>query len=170
MTTRREILCLLGALPVLSLVGCGESGRDAAADCSPLILTDEHECALCGMTIVRFPGPKGQACRRDGRQLAFCSVSDMLSWAWQPESGPNIAALYVHNLSHTDWDEPSDEHWMDADKAWYVVGHDQQAAMGHSPAPFSSRDDAEAFAERHGGQLFEFDVLDRNVIQEYAPS
>lgn len=170
MTTRRDILCFLGALPVLSLVGCGDSGDGAAANCSPIMLTDEHDCALCGMTIVRFPGPKGQACRRDGRQLTFCSVSDLLSWAWQPENAPNISGLFVHNLSETGWEEPSDDHWIDARDAWYVIGHDRRAAMGHSPAPFTRRDDAKDFAARHGGEVFQFDALDWDLLRGHAPS
>ncbi|OOG23702.1 NosL family protein [Thioalkalivibrio denitrificans] len=159
MPTRRQVLTLLAALPTLSLVACGGDRETAATACSPILLTDEHECALCGMTVVRFPGPKGQACLRDGRVLPFCSVQDLLAWSWQPESVPAIEKLYVHDLSHTGWDEPSDEAYMDAQAAVYVIGHDQQGAMGHSPAPFSQRADAEAFAERHGGRVMDLDQI-----------
>ncbi len=160
MPTRRQMLTLLLALPALKLAGC-DSREDAAADgCSPIVLNDEHECALCGMTVVRHPGPKGQACLRDGNILAFCSVQDLLSWAWQPESAPHIRMLYVHDLSRTGWDEPVDDVWMDASQAVYVVGHDLKGAMGHPPAPFSAEADAEDFASRHGGRLLAFDELD----------
>lgn len=159
MAKRRDVLLLLAGLPVLSLVGCGGDGGAAADACSPAVLTDDHDCALCGMTVIRHPGPKAQACLRDERVLPFCSVHDMLSWAWQPESGPRIRELYVHDLSRTDWHQPADDAYMLAKDAVYVVGHDQRGAMGHSPAPFSSRTDAEVFAETYGGRLLAFDEL-----------
>ena len=156
MINRRQMLLLLDTVPVLKMVGCSGDGGNQAASCTPLILTDEHDCALCGMTIVNYPGPKAQACLRDGRILPFCSVHDMLSWAWQPESAPAISLLMVHDLSRTSWHEPADDAWMPAEDAIYVIGHDQPGAMGHSPAPFSSRPDAKAFSERHGGRLFAY--------------
>jgi copper chaperone NosL len=165
MPTRRQMLALLASLPALKLVGCGSDDTTVAEGCSPIRLTDEHECALCGMTVIRHPGPKGQACLRDGRVLPFCSVHDMLSWAWQPESAPNINALYVHDLSRTGWEEPSDDNYMEAEQAVYVVGHDQRGAMGHTPAPFSERADAEAFAAEHGGSLLAFDELDWDTFR-----
>lgn len=163
MKTRREVLVTMGAVSLWALTGCDGGGQ--SAECSPLVLTDEHDCALCGMTITNFPGPKGWACLRDGPQLAFCSTSDLLSWAWQPESGPSIEALHVHDLSHTDWEDPSDEFWMEAREAWYVVGHGQRGAMGPSPAPFSERADAERFAGQNGGELYRYEELDMELMQ-----
>ncbi len=165
MPTRRQMLVLLASLPALKLVGCGSDDNAAAVACSPIRLTDDHDCALCGMTVIRHPGPKAQACLRDGRVLPFCSVGDMFSWAWQPESGPSINALYVHDLSLTGWDEPDDDAYMAADQALYVVGHDQLGAMGHSPAPFSRRADAESFAEAHGGHLLAYDELNWDTFR-----
>ncbi len=165
MPTRRQLLALLASLPAVGLVGCGSDDAAVAENCSPIRLTDDHDCGLCGMTVIRHRGPKAQACLRDGRVLPFCSVHDMLSWAWQPESAPSINALYVHDLSNTGWDNPSDDHYMEAQQAVYVVGHDQRGAMGHTPAPFSQRDDAEAFASAHGGKLLAYDELDWDTFR-----
>jgi len=71
MTTRREIIAFIGALPILSLAGCGQG--DTAANCQPIVLGDARACALCGMTINNFPGPKGQACLGGDETLGFCS-------------------------------------------------------------------------------------------------
>lgn len=165
MPTRRQLLILLAGLPVLKLAGCDASDRSDAVACVPVQLTDEHDCALCGMTVVNYPGPKGQACLRDRRVLSFCSVYDLLSWGWQPESGPSIDVLYVHDLSLTGWDDPAGDAWIEAQQAVYVVGHDQRGAMGHSPAPFSNRSDAEAFAAAHGGRLLGYDNLDWDTLR-----
>ena len=164
MTTRRDVITFIGALPILSLAGCGQ-GENSAANCSPIVLADDRECALCGMTISNFPGPKGQACLDSDETLGFCSTNDLLSWSWQPESRPRIRALYVHDLSRTGWQKPSDESWMEASKGWYVTGHDQKGAMGHSPAPFSAKADAQTFASDHGGQLLTFEDLDWDALQ-----
>ncbi|TDT40175.1 copper chaperone NosL [Halospina denitrificans] len=164
MTTRREIIAFIGALPILSLAGCGP-GDDSAASCKPIVLGDDRECALCGMTISNFPGPKGQACLDSDETKGFCSTNDLFSWAWQPESKPRISALYVHDLSRTGWQDPGNEDWMDARDAIYVINHDQEGAMGHSPAPFSKREDAEAFASDHGGQVLAFEDLDWDALK-----
>lgn len=166
MHTRRQILILLAGLPGLGLIACGREPDSPAIGCPPIALNDEHECALCGMIVVHFPGPKGQACLRDGRVLTFCSVHDLLAWAWQPESAPALGALHVHDLSRTEWRHPSDDAYMNARDAIYVVGHDQHSAMGHSPAPFSRQTDAESFMARHGGHLLAFDRLDWDSIRD----
>ncbi|MCC5809813.1 MAG: nitrous oxide reductase accessory protein NosL [Ectothiorhodospiraceae bacterium] len=168
MATRRQMLCLMAVLPALKLVGCGSDAGDPAA-CSPVRIADDHDCALCGMTINHYPGPKAQACLRDGRVLPFCSVRDMLSWAWQPESAPRIRVLYVHDLSRTDWDQPADEAYVDASHAYYVVGHQRRGAMGHSPAPFSGQEDAQSFADAHGGRLLAYAELDWETLQAADP-
>ncbi len=165
MASRRDILMMLSSLPVLSLVGCERDETKAAAECSHEPLSDEDECAMCGMVIVRHPGPKGQVCLRDGTLLAFCSVHDLLSWAWQPESGPATETMYVHDLVHTGWESPAAEAWMDAEAAVYVVGHDRRGAMGHSPAPFSRREEAEAFATEYGGRVRDFGELDWSSLR-----
>ena len=162
MTTRRDIIAFLGALPILSLAGCGQS---ATTDCQPIVLPKARECALCGMTISNFPGPKGQACVDDGDTLGFCSTNDLLSWAWQPDSKPRISALYVHDLSQTQWQSPADNAWVEAEKAVYVAGHDQEGAMGHSPAPFSREKDAEHFVQAHGGRILGFQELDWEALK-----
>lgn len=159
MIDRRKMLMLMAALPLIQLTGCSREHTVSQHACHPLLLTDDHDCALCGMTIVRHPGPKGQACLRDGRLLPFCSVQDMLSWAWQPESRVAIQTLWVHDLSQTSWVEPEHTAWMDATKASYVVGHSQRGAMGHSPAPFSVKQDALAFAQKYGGKLYTLEQL-----------
>ena len=168
MPSRRQLLLFTAALPVVSLLGCGSEDETAAADCSPIELEDGHDCHLCGMTVVNHPGPKGQACLRDGRTLTFCSTRDLLSWAWQPESGPAIATLFVHDLSRTGWDEPSDDAWTDAEQAVYVVGHNRRGAMGHSPASFSEQADADAFVTDHGGRVLAFEELDWDTLREEA--
>ncbi|XOZ33032.1 nitrous oxide reductase accessory protein NosL [Halomonadaceae bacterium KBTZ08] len=163
MTTRRHVIACIGALPILSLVGCGQG--ETGASCQPVALSDTRECALCGMRISNFPGPKGQACVDDGQTLGFCSTNDLLSWAWQPDSKPRIQRLYVQDLSQTRWQSPSNDAWVDAREAVYVAGHDQEGAMGHSPAPFSDSKDAERFAAEHGGQLRRFKELDWDSLK-----
>ncbi|MCK8515835.1 nitrous oxide reductase accessory protein NosL [Methylonatrum kenyense] len=170
MFKRRQLLHLMAALPILGLAACRGGQETSSDDCSPLLLTEDHDCALCGMSVTHHTGPKGQACLRDGRVLPFCSVTDMLSWAWQPESANAVRGLRVHDLSRTDWDQPSEDAWMDAVEAVYVVGHGRRGAMGHSPAPFSSRADAERFASRHGGRLLAFDELDWEIHKGAEPT
>lgn len=163
MTTRRDIIAYLCALPILSLVGCEQ--RETGMTCQPTPLSDSRECSLCGMHISNFPGPKGQACVDNGQVLGFCSTNDLLSWAWQPDSKPRITALYVHDLSQAQWQSPTDDAWLNAREAVYIVGHSLKGAMGHSPAPFSDPGDAKRFAAEHGGHIRSFKELNWNSLK-----
>ena len=79
MPSRRHVLLGLGALPLASLstsasllpmllTGCGE-GRPPAVALRPVPIAAADECAVCGMQIRGFPGPKGEA-HVSGRESA----------------------------------------------------------------------------------------------------
>ncbi len=167
MVKRRTLLVGLGAAPAVYLAGCGSDGPDASA-CATQPLTDEHSCLVCGMTIVNFPGPKGQVCRRDQTMGMFCSTSDMFAWTLQPESKPATLRLYVHDMGVTDWENPSDDAYIDAHEAYYVIDHPKAGAMGPTLAAFGQRADAEAFAAEHDGRILRFDEVDFDVLSALA--
>ena len=91
-------------------------------------------------------------------------------------------AVYVTDYSGVDL-ELSDEGypmtddfvgWVHAEDAWYVAGSDARSPAGESAVPFADRDDAEAFADDHGGSVLsweevleaEFDLDGADVIRE----
>lgn len=160
----RTPLSLMASLMIsLLLAGCGESKPEALA--SPVPIRAGDSCHVCGMLIEHFPGPKGEAfLDRQGEALKFCSTLDLFTFLKQPENETRLSHAYVHDIGVTTWGEPSDEGFIRAEEAWYVVGHGQPGAMGHTLASFAERGDAEAFRETHGGELLAYSDIDLDLL------
>nr|WP_265013650.1 nitrous oxide reductase accessory protein NosL [Marinobacter zhanjiangensis] len=141
----------------LFLVACSESEETARAKPDPVHFEPGDECHVCGMTITRFPGPKGEAIAGKQEQVRkFCSTRDMFSWLFQPENVNRDHVLYVHDMAQTDWEHPDDTALIDAREAVFVVGSERTGAMGPTLASFADRTDAEGFAGEHGGEVLAF--------------
>ncbi|WP_239639502.1 NosD domain-containing protein [Halobiforma nitratireducens] len=75
--------------------------------------------------------------------------------------------IYVTDYSSTGVDLTAEGHptvetepaWHTAENAWYVSGSDAAAPGGETVVPFSTRADAEAFAEDHDGTVLTWDAL-----------
>ncbi|WP_163577152.1 nitrous oxide reductase accessory protein NosL [Halomonas faecis] len=169
MLTRRTFVIVLGGLSLAGLSGCGGEEQSSIA-CSPEPIGDGDECAVCGMFIANYPGPKAQACLRDGRLLKFCSTSDMFVWLLQPDSVPQLSQAFVHDVGRTEWNAPSDDAYIAADTAIYVTEQPLMGAMGPTLAAFGSHADAEAFMAEHGGRQLAFEEVDVATINELVRS
>lgn len=156
------------ALPLLLIIAlllsaCGESDPETLAAAQPIEAGDS--CHVCGMLIGEHPGPKGEAfLDRQGEALKFCSTMDLFAFLKQPENETRLSHAYVHDIGVTPWGEPSDEAFIRAEEAWYVVGHDRRGAMGHTLASFAEQADAEAFRDEHGGELVAYEEIDLDLL------
>lgn len=121
-------------------------------------LTREANGYYCLMTVVNHSGPKGQVILTDKPQaLWFTSVRDTIAFTMSPEEPKNIAAIYVNDMTDANWDDPGADNWIDARKAWYVLGSDRTGGMGAPEAvPFSTKAKAELFANEQGGSVYVF--------------
>ncbi len=148
----------------LLLTGCSEEPESSAL-AAPQPITDSDACHVCGMTITNFSGPKGQTFMKGSTQaLKFCSTLELFVFLKQPENETQVSHSYVHNLAATTWEEPADNAYIRAVDAWYVVGHDQRGAMGHTLAPFAGQDQAKAFSDKHGGKVIRFEDIDLELL------
>lgn len=165
MITRRRFLTVIGSLTFIGVAGCGDDAGKAIS-LSPHPIGPYDECFLCGMTISEYPGPKGQAFLSGHEAPAkFCSTTDMFAWLLQPEAGAVVRDVFVHDMGATDWNRPSDDHFIDARQAWYVVGHHLRGAMGATLASFATRTAAEEFAADHeGAYVLSFSAVDLDTI------
>ena len=117
------------------------------------------------MIISAWPGPKGEIIEaRNGRVHKFCSTTDMFSWLLQPENQQARLAVYVHDMSASHWDQPNDEHLIDARQAVYVLGSEKMG-MGPTLASFASEQAAEQFRQQHGGEVLHFADINLDVLQ-----
>ena len=108
----------LALASTLLLGGC-EPDNKAAETLTPVTFHADDECHVCGMAILEFPGPKGQAVE-SGAVRKFCSVAEMLGWWLQPENQAQNAQLFVHDMADRDWAKPDDARLIDARDAYFV--------------------------------------------------
>lgn len=157
MVTRRLFVQGILQLPLLGLLeGCDNGAQTKVLSLKPVALQGDDECAVCGMLVQPFPGPKGEALDAQGHVFKFCSTREFLSWRLQPENAQQQLALFVHDMAHGDWAHPDDGHFIDARSAWYVLGGDLAGSMGATLASFARVEDARQFAARHGGEPIHF--------------
>lgn len=151
---RRTFLGLAGlaGLAAMSLLGA----------CSPsTALVGPHEpdadtaCALDGMTLNNYPGPKGQIQYKEGKADFFCDLPDLFSVLLAPEQKRAIAGVYVQDVGVADWNKPRG-HWIDAKTALYVAGSRKTGSMGATYGAFSDAAAATAFARQEGGRVLKF--------------
>lgn len=131
-------------------------------------LTRDASGYYCLMTVVHHSGPKGQVFLSGKPQpLWFTSVRDVIAFTLSPEEPKNIVAIYVNDMTNADWDNPGADNWIDANKAWYVIGSKRSGGMGAPEAiPFSTKENAEAFAKEEGGSVYDLQTIPREYIVE----
>ncbi|WP_432381944.1 nitrous oxide reductase accessory protein NosL [Duganella sp. P38] len=134
-----------------------------AATLPAINASDDAACALDGMLLRDFPGPKAQVRLTDGKTEYFCDVMELLSEMLAPEQRRAISAFYVQDMGKADWRQPRG-HWLAARDALYVFGSDAQGSMGAAIAPFSQQADADAFVQKHGGKVLRFEQIKPDML------
>ncbi len=76
---------------------------------------------------------------------------------------PNAHAIHG---SRSHWDTPNDEHFIDANTAWYVSGSSQKGAMGMTLASFANEQDAKQFADEFGGKIINFSQVSIETLMQ----
>lgn len=133
------------------------------APAQPRALEAGTVCALDGMMLVEYPGPKAQIHYADGEVLYFCDTVEMFSLLLRPEQHKRVRGVFTQDMASADWRSPRG-HWIDARKAFYVAGSRRHGSMGPTFAAFSRKQDAEAFAEKYGGKVLRFDEVDITMV------
>jgi len=155
---------LITLLFITLLTACG---KPQTAEVPPAqTLTREASGYYCLMTVVNHSGPKGQIILTGKTQaLWFTSVRETIAFTRSPEEPKNIAAIYVNDMSDADWDNPGADNWIDARKAWYVLGSHRSGGMGAPEAvPFSTKEKAELFAREQDGTVYTFDAIPQQKL------
>ena len=157
------LAAMLAAAVVLAgaLAGCDRPAPTAAAP-PPIEVTADATGHYCGMLLAEHEGPKGQIhLASRGEPVWFSSVRDTVAFLRLPEEARDIAAIYVNDMGRAaNWDSPEAGSWIDAREAWFVIESDRRGGMGAPEAvPFSERDAAESFRDRHGGTIVRLDAI-----------
>ena len=153
----RSHLLIAMVLLGIALGGCKED--QAKAPPPPQEITASAIGHFCGMGLLEHVGPKGQvilASRAD--PIWFTSARDVFAFTMLPEEAKDIRAVYVSYMAKAPgWDEPGATNWVEARKAFFVIGSRMKGGMGaDETVPFAERAAAERFAGEHGGQVVTF--------------
>jgi copper chaperone NosL len=149
----------IAALMVLGLSACDKK----EATVQPLTLKQGASCALDGMLLMDYPGPKAQIHYDIGEPEFFCDTMEMFSIYLRPEQQKRIKAMYTHDMGKASWEAPRDE-WIDASKAFYVLGSKKLGGMGPTLASFARQEDAQTFAKTNGGKVLRFDEITIDMV------
>lgn len=162
MKTRSTLtLSLLAPLALSAsflLAGCSQENAPTV-DIIPAEITRSTASVIDGMILADYPGPKAQI--HYAGQAApdfFCNTRDMMYVYLVPEALRKVNAVFVQDMGKADWDDPKG-HWIDARKAWYVVGSSRRGSMGATLATFADESAAIKFSEEWGGTVLGFDQV-----------
>lgn len=154
----------LGAICVfLALWGCDSAPKDSFAGAGDFDKTTA--CALDGMLLADYPGPKAQI-RYEGvvQPEFFCDAMEMLNLYLNPEQKRRVVGVYVQDLGQTTWETPRGA-WVDAKTAFYVIGSKRKGAMGPTFATFAQEAAAQKFAAEFGGKVFRFGEINTSMVK-----
>lgn len=143
----------------LWLAGCGESAKST----QPLEITGDTACALDGMILKDFAGPKAQIHYDQGEPDFFCDTREMFSIFLRPEQKKRITGIYTQDMGKADWTRPEGQ-WIDAKTAFYVVGSPRRGSMGPTVPSFAQEAEARKFAEQHGGKVLPFAQVNIDMV------
>lgn len=161
---RRRTL-LLALLVPLTLAGCND--KQAAKIPPPHRMTAEDIGHYCGMNVLEHPGPKGHIFVASLIEpVWFSSVRDTIAFTMLPDEPRDIQAIYVSDMAKAaSWDKPGPDDWVEARKAFFVIGSRAKSGMGGDEAvPFSDRAAAEKFVGENGGRIVEFGQVPRDYV------
>jgi copper chaperone NosL len=164
---RRRLLCRCGAalaaFGTLALAGCSrESGDTAAAAAADF--DNAASCALDGMLLAEYPGPKGQLLVGGQAQPEwYCDTLELLNVLLRPEQVRKLRGAWVQDMARADWERPRG-HWVDARSAHYVLGSRRKGSMGATAASFAEAAAAQAFAAQQGGRVLAFADLKPEMV------
>ena len=146
---RRRVagLLLLGVL-----AACSRALPNAVLALEP---DSDTACALDGMLLLDYPGPKAQAHYAEGRPDFYCDLMDLFATLLAPEQKRVISAVFVQDMGKTGWEHPTG-HWIDVKSAVYVIGSRKMGSMGPTLASFAESADAAAFVASEGGKVLRF--------------
>ncbi len=159
--SRRVVRACLGGIVLLGLLAaCSQSVPKVSA----LEPDSNTACALDGMLLKDYPGPKAQVHYAEGKPDFFCDLMDLFSVLLAPEQKRAQTAVFVQDMGKTAWDHPAGN-WIDAKLAVYVAGSKKLGSMGPTLASFSQASDAEAFAKKEGGRVVRFEQITLDMVR-----
>lgn len=160
-TRLAAILLLLAAVS-----GC-QSGDISSPVPAPAILDEEAVGYYDQMIVMDHSGPRAQVhLAGTPAPLWFSSVRDGLAYLKSPERPAPVVIAYVNDVGLSQgWDDMGAGNWIDAAKAYFVVGSDAAGGMGAPEfVPFGDEDKARSFALERGGEILKLADITAEMV------
>jgi nitrous oxide reductase accessory protein NosL len=151
-------------LSALCLLGFLQPSLPGAAEIEMPKPTARDKCPVCGMFVAKYPDWLAAVRFRDGSRVYFDGAKDLFKYlqdmkrydlARRPEDVETIAVMDYYGLT-----------WIDARKAWYVLGSDVYGPMGRELIPLEREVDAREFMRDHKGiKIIKFSEATPEVIK-----
>ena len=155
---RRVTWSLTGILLAV-LVGCAGNVLGAPEN----KVDSATRCAVCGMFVAKYDNWISQIRLADDSVLFFDGVKDMMVFYLNPKQYGQAARSDLKELWVRDYYSLQ---WLDARKAYYVIGSDVYGPMGKEFVPFASKDAAENFLSDHKGEkVISFTDITDQLVQ-----
>ncbi len=156
----KKKLLLLVTITLLIFTGCAEENKKVTKKMptrfqsvkvseAQLLQTGEQKmfCPACGMNLPMFY-KTNHAADIDGKTKQFCSIHCLAETMKGGKKVTNIRVVDNSSLK-----------FIDATKAWYVVGSNKAGTMSSvSKYAFAKKSDAEAFAKTNSGKVMDFNA------------
>lgn len=164
----KMIFRMIGVLWLcVALVGCKQRADNDAAIAAAQI-SEDSTGYFCHMFLSEHYGPKAHLfLASQDEPIWFTEVNQLFAFNMLPEEPKDIVTMYVSDATHIhDWKDPaSNEKWLNAKEAFYVIESAFVGGMGSDDAlPFKERDDAEAYVSEHGGKVVSYDEMPRSFV------
>jgi nitrous oxide reductase accessory protein NosL len=120
-------------------------------------------CPVCGMFVAKYSSWITQVHHEDGDIQVFDGVKDMMAYYFTPDQFSKHSKKSIGDIWVKDYYMLS---WIDAQKAFYVIGSDVYGPMGHEFIPFSTEEAAESFKKDHRGkQILSFAEITEVLVE-----
>ncbi len=144
----------LTAVLALAIFMCGVCGTTAGAE--PRLPGSDDRCAVCGMFVQKYHNWVATVVFEDGSQVFFDGPKDLFRYILDLEKfkaqGRKISEVFVTDYYRV--------RFIDAKTAHFVSGSDVMGPMGGELIPLEKREEAETFAQDHGGrEILGFDDI-----------
>jgi len=133
---------------------------------SAVNLSNSDACYVDAMILMQHPGPKAQMLRKNDERIFFCDTKEFFIELLAPEVAGQTLASFVQDAGGRAWGSYSDA-WIEAKKAYYVFDSNQLGAMGPTIVPFSQIDAANAFIQKHHGEVKKYSEITIETIEAY---
>jgi nitrous oxide reductase accessory protein NosL len=122
------------------------------------------KCPVCGMFVAKYPDWVMVIQFRDGSPAFFDGTKDMFKYLFDLKRyAPSKKTGDIRDIWVKDYYQLS---FIDARKAWYIIGSDIYGPMGKELIPLEHEADARAFQNDHQGKkILKFSEITREVIK-----